>query len=133
MFENRDRRTPSKLRCISNLKQIGLAIRMYAQEYKEEFPNCEGAKGLEMLRSGGYLENVKLYNCPSTTDMITDNYDLRASSISYSYASGLNESTSVDSAVAWDKPCNHNKFGNILFVDGHAAGFAGVKWMENVK
>ncbi len=117
-----------RISCTSNLKQIGLAIRMYSQEYKERFPCFSGRTGFEMLRSGGYLENVKMYNCPSTTDMITDNYDLTGASVSYSYASGLNESTSVDSAVAIDRPSNHTKYGNVLFCDGHAAGFAGATW-----
>ena len=114
--------------CTSNLKQIGLAVRMYSQEYKEEFPPLPGRSGFEMLRSGGYLENVKMYTCPSTTDTITDNYDLRSSSVSYKYACGMNESTSVDSGLAIDRASNHTKYGNILFVDGHVAGFAGATW-----
>ncbi|HCE43715.1 MAG TPA: hypothetical protein DET40_09210 [Lentisphaeria bacterium] len=120
-----------RISCTSNLKQIGLAIRMYSQEYKERFPTKggnDGRTGFEMLRSGGYLENVKMYNCPSTTDMISDNYDLGSSSVSYMYAAGLNESTSVDSAVAIDRPTNHTKYGNVLFCDGHASGFAGATW-----
>ncbi|OGV40495.1 MAG: hypothetical protein A2X48_02945 [Lentisphaerae bacterium GWF2_49_21] len=124
-----------RISCTSNLKQIGLAIRMYSQEYKEKFPHTGGRAGLEMLRSGGYLENVKMYTCPSTADSITDNDNLGASSVSYSYAPGMTESTSVDSGVAIDRVgtytgagSNHTKYGNVLFCDGHAAGFAGATW-----
>jgi len=117
-----------RISCTSNLKQIGLAIRMYSQEYKERYPNATGRTGFEMLRSGGYLENVKMYTCPSTTDSISDNYNLQDSVVSYMYAPGISEATSVDSAVARDRDSNHTKFGNVLFCDGHAAGFAGTTW-----
>jgi len=117
-----------RISCTSNLKQIGLAIRMYSQEYKERFPNATGRTGFEMLRSGGYLENTKMYTCPSTTDNITDNVNLGDASVSYAYAPGLNEATSVDSAVAIDRNSNHTKYGNVLFCDGHASGFAGASW-----
>ncbi|OGV38168.1 MAG: hypothetical protein A2X48_06450 [Lentisphaerae bacterium GWF2_49_21] len=119
--------------CTSNLKQIGLAIRMYSQENKECFPPYDGAKGLEMLRSGGYLENVRMYTCPSTTDTIPDNNEITDKNCSYDYRGGLTESSSVDIAVVWDKPKNHVKYGNALFTDGHAAGFAGTDWMKNTK
>ena len=106
---------------------------MYSQENKECFPPYDGAKGLEMLRAGGYLENVRMYTCPSTTDTMPDNSEITEKNCSYGYRGGLNEASSVDSAVAWDKPNNHTKYGNVLFADGHAAGFAGTNWMENIK
>jgi len=61
-----------RINCTNNLKQLGLAIRMYSQEYAERFPSSTGRAGLEMLRSGGYLTNAKMYTCPSTTDTIVD-------------------------------------------------------------
>ncbi len=121
-----------RISCTSNLKQIGLALRMYSQEFKERFPDKQGTTGLEMLRSNGYLESVKMYTCPSTTDAITDSYSLLNSqvTVSYGYLGGLTESAAVDSAVAADKTNkgNHTKYGNVLFVDGHVAGFAGGSW-----
>ena len=122
-----------RISCISNLKQIGLAIRMYSQENKGEFPPYDGARGLEMLRSGGYLENVKMFTCPSTTDSITDNFEITDQNCSYGYQGGLNENSPVDTPLAWDKPNNHSRYGNILFCDGHAAGFAGADWLSNLK
>ncbi len=121
-----------RISCTSNLKQIGLAIRMYSQEFRERFPQLGGASGLEQLRSGGYLENVKLYTCPSTTDTIGDGGPIAVNAAglgtSYMYAGNLNENTSVDSSLARDRDTNHIKYGNVLFVDGHVQGFAGATW-----
>ena len=117
-----------RISCTSNLKQIGLAIRMYSQEYRERFPDLQQRSGLEQLRAGGYLENVKMYTCPSTTDTIADNSNLTTNSVSYAYLGNLNENTSVDSAMARDRDSNHIKYGNVLFVDGHVQGFAGATW-----
>jgi prepilin-type processing-associated H-X9-DG protein len=31
------------IRCTSNMRQLGIAIRMYADEYRDQFPDCTGA------------------------------------------------------------------------------------------
>ena len=127
-----------KITCIQNLKQIGLAIRMYAQENKGQYPDKNNAEGLEMLRAGGYLENPQMYTCP-TTNRNPDRYAkdgerLTEKSVDYFYIGGYNESTPPDIAIAYDKPTNnHHGYGNILFADGHVQGYDGTKWMSNVK
>ena len=58
--------------CISNLKQIGLALKMYAQDYDENFPvdyNAQAVQALSLLvgttSEQGYLEDVGAFRCPS--------------------------------------------------------------------
>lgn len=116
--------------CLSNLKQIGPALRMYSNVYEENFPNNDGRTGLELLASSGFLENTEVYECPSTTDNVANSISISISS-SYCYARGLSEASSVDSAIAEDRSSNHEKYGNLLFVDGHVKGYAGSSWSAN--
>ncbi len=138
---NAAREKARRIACTSNLKQIGLAIRMYSQEHNEKFPDTaaagtttpstlgSAAAAWEMLRSGGYLETCKIYTCPSSTLTLTETY--RIVNTNYAYASGLTEASSVDSGVSQDKSQDHAKYGNILFIDGHVSGYAGSTWKNN--
>ena len=130
---NAAREKARRIACTSNLKQIGLAIRMYSQEHSENFMSGSGvdtaAEAFEMLRSGGYLETLKVYCCPSSVNPLAEG--TYVSRTDYTYAPGLSEASSVDSGVSQDKDTNHSKYGNILFVDGHVAGFAGTEWTKN--
>lgn len=121
-----------RISCASNLKQIGLALRMYSSDSRDKFPQLSTNSGLEMLRVNGYLENCKIYTCPSTTDVCTDNTALTLGTVSYGFIGGLTEACAVDSAIAADhiakSPSNHVKYGNVLFADGHVSGFAGAAW-----
>jgi prepilin-type N-terminal cleavage/methylation domain-containing protein len=60
--------------CLSNVKQLGLALQMYAQDYDETLPNhaqdtekflapnapANWAKGLQ-----SYVKNTQVFSCPS--------------------------------------------------------------------
>jgi prepilin-type N-terminal cleavage/methylation domain-containing protein/prepilin-type processing-associated H-X9-DG protein len=129
-----------RISCASNLKQLGLALRMYSSDWSERFPVIAGAThanntlgAFELLRSQGYLENSKMYTCPSTTTNPTpEGTALGVTDYSYAFPT-LSEASPVDSGVARDSNANHSKYGNILFIDGHVSGYAGVSWTSNAK
>ena len=95
--------------CLSNLKQIGLSLMMYAQDYDETFPRSEGYRPPSELfpvdgrtywfrRIAPYANNTQIFGCPSRSNrsiysggenMTTDEYpggvnytyNLRASNV----------------------------------------------------
>ncbi len=125
--------------CISNLKQLGLAMHMYAQDFEEDFPPLVGAftgSGVvcdfqQRYATGG----TKLFHCPS-------DIPLNVRYCSYAYYEGLDEQANSDSVIMADdaedygvggtiqlvKTDNHTTEGvNVLYVDGHA------KWADKKK
>ena len=105
--------------------------------------------GLEPLVLNGVLTDMKMYICPSTSQKpavysskLTSkpfiNTDANATAgsgssigLSYHYLPGMNANTTgSDSGILFDGGSgsstaspNHDKFGNILFGDGHVASF----------
>ena len=133
------RESARKISCTNNLKQIGLALRFYSSAYDDQFPPyATGTKGgglaaLVDENWGGFLRNNKIYICPSTSDKIDSKLIDVTDNTSYTYGAGMNEATSVESGIAADKSNNHDRFGNILFVDGHVKGYASTTWSKSSK
>ncbi|HCE45236.1 MAG TPA: hypothetical protein DET40_16980 [Lentisphaeria bacterium] len=128
-----ERAESRKIKCNINLKHIGIAIHTYSQDNKGQYPDKNGAEGLEMLRAGGYLENPKMYTCPSSTTVpAKEGEKLTEANVDYVYIGGYSDSESVsaNTAIAYDKPANHHKYGNILFAFGDVQGYAGANWMN---
>ena len=122
-----------RISCIANLKQIGLALKSYADDYNGHFPD----KGLEQLRINDYLTDYGVYNCPSTnTRKGKDNEKLTDAIVDYVYQKGLKFNIGAQNSkipIAWDKAENHVGYGNVLLLDGHVKGFEtsnGIAWME---
>jgi len=112
--------------CISNLKQIGLAMKMYSQDYREFFPQTCGnfwtgtgdvtATASFNLLYPKYISAEKTFICPSDLTSATlaafnsledtqlgDDGIMDTTGCSYAYALALNEQTSVDTVLAADK------------------------------
>ena len=146
---NAARESARKASCMSNLKQIGLGIKQYANMMAWEgwypvdaaTPTTVGC--FNLLISTKKMTDVGMYVCPSATDVTkATGSTLAAGNISYLYTKAkLSESSAADEAVAADKTTdgingNHTEAGNALFVDGHVGQFdtisGGKKWHEQV-
>ena len=117
-----------RISCLSNLKGIGMSLIQYSLDYNNFFPD----KGLEQLRANDYLTDYGVYKCPSTdTRKGKNNEKLTDEIVDYVYPKGLKyNSNDSKTPLLWDKPENHQNYGNVLFIDGHVEAFKGVDWME---
>ena len=135
---NAARESARKASCMSNLKQIGLGIKQYANMMRWEgwYPsNAKDANtnvgAVKLLISTKKLTDTGMYICPSATQK-NQKYDktdlnITADNISYRYTvTSLSESSQADSCVALDAKTNHTDAGNALFVDGHVGQFDSV-------
>ncbi|MBN1864442.1 MAG: DUF4190 domain-containing protein, partial [Victivallales bacterium] len=113
-------------RSAENLKNLSLALNMYAQDYDGLFPDKDGAEGIAMLYPS-YLTDqeglaVKKGKYPPSEELSED-------SIDYQYIGGRGVH-SVNQPVAWDKFTNFKKRGNVLYSDGTVATLANEDWLE---
>jgi prepilin-type N-terminal cleavage/methylation domain-containing protein/prepilin-type processing-associated H-X9-DG protein len=113
---NRARKQALKLNCQSNLRQIGIAIKSYQNDYNQQYP--DKLSSLDKT----YLDNVQIFKCPGS---VTKPSDITgAATGDYGYNATLSEAATSDSPMASDfKEDNHPapKKVNILYVDGHVA------------
>jgi len=120
---NHARETANRVKCHSNLQQIGQALQLYANHHGGHYPDDLLALLLNEDVTGA------VFVCPSsndepatgaTTRELSDNFN-QPNHCSYIYF-GKGLSTPVDSnrVIAAEKPENHGGYGmNILFGDGH--------------
>lgn len=114
--------------CLSNLKQIGLALAMYADANQGQLPPKSGAEGLGYLYPK-YVPSLWLFRCREDKARHEPVYDkpLDEDHCSYTYVGGVWQSKDNTNAVpiCWDKDGNHRGRGlNVLFSDIH------VQWMS---
>jgi prepilin-type processing-associated H-X9-DG protein len=133
--------------CMSNLKQISLAMLQYSQDYDERFPPLVSAldppnygfirnRTLDLSREfppwnwrviySPYLRNSQLYLCPSTFDKYS--YRLNAA-LDGKLLGQIRRPAETPGVydIGWlggEPPPPHNDGYNVGYVDGH------VKWMH---
>jgi len=113
-----------RVNCAGNLKQIGLSLLMYSGDFDGFFPNpvLVGQTNFEPLASEKYIQDGKIWACPSRTVVLTT-----ANNASYRYiGSGLKDdnSSATQNTLAYDSSGDHpsNEWSNSLFIDGHVEG-----------
>lgn len=162
-----------RISCRNNLRQIGIAFELYAASNdghlpagpafagkeltEKDFYTASGrAGGFELLRTGDFLGDYKVYVCPSSSVEEGRSGDSLSWSkagsgsgkpnLSYAYHPGMVNGDSIatgkpgsgvcadltgDAGVdANDGKPNHTNFGNILYLDGHVQGYDGAGWFS---
>jgi len=116
-----------QVNCVSNLKQIGLAVMMFAGDNNDQYPD-----DLAQLIDKGYLSNYRVYACPSTpTTPATSLEQFRSGDHTdyVYYGKGLSQAdinNPTNTIVACDQDGNHRQnVVNILFADGHVKPYTG--------
>jgi len=119
---NRARETANRVRCASQMRQIGQALLLYANANQGQYPpKLEDLILNENMVSGTFV-------CPSSNDTPAPGTtpQAQASALStgghesYIYIPNLNSAVSADTVVLYEPLTDHNNAGmNVLFGDGH--------------
>jgi prepilin-type N-terminal cleavage/methylation domain-containing protein/prepilin-type processing-associated H-X9-DG protein len=128
---NAAREKTRRVSCASNLNHIGLALRAYADDFEEHFPDGNNALGLNKLVVQGTARSMQSFVCPSTKTLPAPNGVLIDAHLDYIYKSGFTEKNcSADTGFAADRIAtpNHAGYGNVLYGDGHVQGYKWVDW-----
>ena len=103
--------------CASHLRQIGLAIKQYAEDNGDRFP-----PDFDALYPG-YADSPKIFCCSvdfSKWKKIEDMSDINPENRSYVYVSGLNSTDPPTYVLAFCRPGTHGPDRtNALFLDTH--------------
>jgi prepilin-type N-terminal cleavage/methylation domain-containing protein/prepilin-type processing-associated H-X9-DG protein len=123
----RARENARRSSCQSNLKQIGIGLAQYTQDYDERLPQCDlnlsGAEVVNVMTGATvnplksiypYIKSTQVYACPSAAKD-TGNPPTSTDDTSYSYNMVLN---------AWSANAAGNTYGRLLSEIGSPAEIA---------
>jgi competence protein ComGC len=114
---NKARTKARQTACASNLKQIGLYLKMYAMDHKDKYPSGNNTVGLSKLLKENYLTDLSVFACPDSKT-VKGVKDLKEENSSYIYIGDFVEGDSPDIPVVFDKFGNKKGVINVLFQDG---------------
>jgi prepilin-type processing-associated H-X9-DG protein len=125
---NVSRPTANRVKCASNLRQIGQAILLYTNDYQGQYPNTFG----DLLMTEDITSMV--FVCPSSSDVaavgattqaVVANLDTPGHCSYIFLGKGLTAKTvEPDMVIALEPLTNHGGDGtNVLFGDGHVEFF----------
>ena len=137
----RAREMARRAKCISNLKQLGLAMHMYSQDYDDFFPKATSTSvGSSALCDGvmnfypDYVSALSLFECPSsssghvTTEAAIGENDYCDYGYNSPTAEALTEMDDSDTPMMADVAITHHTnpdIINVLYLDGHVAAVKG--------
>lgn len=138
---NASKEKARKVTCVTNLKQLGLAMAMYADSYQGRCPvdstNATLVGSMQLLSN--VLSTARILHCPNDPRLsvvgATNLRELNTGNISYSYVPNqIFAATNADVIIAldriqstvagspWPKNGNHKgQGGNVLFGNGHVS------------
>ena len=135
----RAREPANRVKCASNLKQIGQAMLLYANEHGNAYPDSF----VTLLRTEDLVPEVLC--CPSSNaekaksiESLTTQPSEQNCSYLY-YGDGVRSDAPADAVVAIDRLDDHDNDGaNALFADGHVEFLATTRrkpaaWVANVE
>ncbi|MHB9138958.1 MAG: hypothetical protein ACYC4Q_06105, partial [Victivallaceae bacterium] len=95
--------------CADRLKELGFALKMYAMNNKDRFPEAGGTKLADELLQRGFIKDRARFCCPSGNP--------------YAYIGGCMETSDKNIPLLFDFPGNHSgNFVNVMFLDGRVQG-----------
>ncbi len=138
-----------RVKCLGNLKDIGLALNSYSIDNFDWYPSAnESTTALNLMVREQYITTATSYTCPSRQIAATIDLGPPAiiTSCNYLYVDdhgdfrdspGLAETfTQADTSLMSDRLNNHpsilgsgyTRYGNILYAGGYVKGFADSNW-----
>lgn len=113
--------------CMNNVKQIVLALNMYAADTGETYPKDATTAGnsLRLILSSDYLDDVAVLGCPAKGKATGDATAITGCTYQYNTA-GVTTSSSSNYPLLCDKAGNHgsNLSGNVGYIGGQ------VEWIN---
>ena len=103
---NIDRELARRVRCLTNMKAVSLAIAMYAEENDGKIP-------LNLQSARKYCTSDRILICPSSRDRKTTNYQILLGGKKWK------SPETMDAIVMSEPLANHHGGRNALYGDGH--------------
>ncbi len=115
---SRAREMANRVKCASNMRQIGQAMLLYANQNKGAYP-----PDLTTLAKADGTLSTNMFVCPSGNDTPAPDWAHLASGghLSYIYVgNGMNTAAVPNAVLLYENPAEHGGDGmNVLFGDGH--------------